>query len=236
MSTQNDQSINSQTENDNTESTHQISPIEKLIQSFREDLESSPTSYSAYQQKIMKILRDEIKPLCTRAARSSASSNTGWRTELNDRFKGRGAKWVYVEIDEVIPTLNRFDYIGLDTTDYRAWIKQHGKAWIRYAAGRILDGKPAAAFSIHLVGSTIPESKNLHLIDIEDLDNIITPMTATPKALNIESIKTNPETEKVEEVSNKDTDEITTTVNVEENNVEENNDEENNEALDNDAF
>ena len=170
MSTQIDQSNNTSTENDNTESTHQMSPIDKLIQSFREDLENSPTSYSAYQQKIMRILRDEIKPLCTRAAKSSTSANTGWRAELNNRFKGRGAKWVYVNIDEVIPTLNKFDYQGLDTSDYRAWINQHGKAWIRYAAGRILDGKPAAAFSIHLVGSTVPESKSLHLIDLDELD------------------------------------------------------------------
>ena len=226
MSTQNDQSINTSTENGNTEITNQITPIDKLIQSFREDLENSPTSYSAYQQKIMKILRDEIKPLCTRAAKSSTSANSGWRAELNNRFKGRGAKWVYVNIDEVIPTLNKFDHHGLDTSDYRAWINQHGKAWIRYAAGRILDGKPAAAFSIHLVGSTIPESKNLHLIDLDDLDDIITPMTATPKALGIESIKENTRTE-VEKETPKN--------NVEEN-VEENNDDDDNAALDNDAF
>ena len=202
MTTQNTQSIDTVTSNDintqeavmtqSTETNVELSPEQNLIEAFKLHLQSNPMSFSAYTQVVTKILRQEIKPLCTRSQRTQVNAGDDWRLSLKQRFGGRGAKWVFVDSSEIASSLDRFDEMGKDTSDYRAWIEKQGKAWIRFAAPRMHNGEPAAAFTIHLNGSTVPESKTTHLIPLTQLDEVITPMTETPKAMGIEVIVETP--------------------------------------------
>ena len=212
MSTQNTQTetitsssnIQNQVEENMTNETltTEIDPRQNLIEALKLELESNPMSFSAFSQHITKIIRDEIKPLCSRSPRTQ-SLGDDWKAELKLRF-GRGAKWVMVDISEISDSLDRFDSMGRDTSDYRAWINQHGKAWIRFAAPRLLNGQPAASFTIHLNGGSVPESKTTHLITLDKLDEITTPMTGTPKSMGIEVIKETPAEENTNETEIED--------------------------------
>ena len=187
MTTQNT-SINSTDINSNIEGNN-MDVRQQLIQSLIADFQSNPMNFTSYRQQIETALRTHIKPLTPRSGKSSDGND--WRSQLKSQFSGRGAKWVFVPTESVIPTLDSFDARGIDTTEYRILIEQHGQAWIRFVGPRVHQGKPSASFEIRTLGSTIHQPKELHYIDMEDLDSMITPMNTTPFALNLESVKEN---------------------------------------------
>ena len=127
-----------------------------------------------------------VKPLCGRKSKSShpLPDVVNWRSEVKDRFSGRGAKWVKVSLEEIAPTLERFDYD--DCIFYRSWINEAGFAWIRFAGPRVANGSNCAAFEVRTGGSTIDHPKQLHYIPVQLLDEKIEALNSTPHAMKLE--------------------------------------------------
>lgn len=170
------QSINQNEENS-------MSTIEKLFQEFlNEGGEPKVTEFKRY---LDKLVNSEIKQLCGRSSRGATGDD--WRSDLKSRFGGRGAKWVFVSIEEIMPTLATFE--ESEVKDYVGFINKAGKAWIRYAGPRIHDGAFSASFEVRISGSTIDHPKHLHYIPVTNLDNVIESMNTTPFALNLEETK-----------------------------------------------
>ena len=179
-----------------------------------------------FKSMIDGLIKTEVKPLCGGSRRTMSNDGsvaTTWRDELKLRFSGRGAKWVQVSIDEVMPTLALFDDEGVDTTSYREWVTVAGYAWIRFSGPRLHDGVESAAFEVRTTGSTNDQPRQLHYIDVERLDEVVTPLGGTPHSMKLEL---KPTTEKlleahaakVAEVDVTEEPEVTEPVVVEDNN------------------
>ena len=136
---------------------------------------------TAFKKYLDRQINDEIKPLCGRSAKAGLVDD--WRSEVKDRFSGRGAKWVMVSLEEIAPTLETY---GHDVVEYRNWIDKAGYAWIRYTGPRVVSGVKSAAFEVRTGGSTIDHPKQLHYIAIHELDDKVTPLAATPHAMRLE--------------------------------------------------
>lgn len=139
---------------------------------------------TSFKKHLDQLINSNIKSLCSSQGKSAAGG--GWRAEQKAKFAGRGAKWVSVSIDEVSSTLNRFDEEAIDTSDYRAWIKSAGYAWIRYTGPRIVQGDNMAAFEVRTVGSTYDCPKTLHYILDSKLSETIKPLNSTPHSMKLE--------------------------------------------------
>ena len=139
-----------------------------------------------FKQHLNDLIDVFVKPLCGRKSKSShpLPDVVNWRSEVKDRFSGRGAKWVKVSLEEIAPTLEGFDYD--DCIFYRSWINEAGFAWIRFAGPRVANGVKSAAFEVRTGGSTIDHPKQLHYIAIHDLDDKIEALNSTPHAMKLE--------------------------------------------------
>jgi hypothetical protein len=130
---------------------------------------------------------------------------------LKDRFGGRGAKWVKISLQEIMPTLERIETEeGFDASHYRALINHAGFAWIRFDAPRVHNGKNCAAFKVLTESSTFMQPGRLHFIDVSLLDEVITELGGTPKSLGLENVvvKTVSQPEVNEEVIEDSHDEV----------------------------
>ena len=156
------------------------STIQQLFQEFIKD--GGEPKVTSFKRHLDQLINSDIKPLCGRSAKTGLVDD--WRSEVKARFSGRGAKWVSVSLEEIASTLEGFDLA--DCIDYRYWIDQAGYAWIRFAGPRVANGVKSAAFEVRTGGSTIDHPKQLHYIAIQDLDDKITPLAATPHAMRLE--------------------------------------------------
>lgn len=154
------------------------STIQQLFQSFIDN--GGEPKVTSFKRHLDKLINQEIKPLCGRSAKSGLVND--WRSEVKARFSGRGAKWVKVSVDDILPTLEGFD----DTADYLGWIQSAGFAWIRFAGPRVANGHHCAAFEVRTGGSTIDHPKQLHYIPVQLLDEKIEALNSTPHAMRLE--------------------------------------------------
>ena len=159
--------------------------ISQIFQQFIEG--GGEPKVTAFKKYLDLQINDEIKPLCGRSAKSGLVDD--WRSEVKDRFSGRGAKWVMVSLEEIAPTLETY---GHDVVEYRNWIDKAGYAWIRYTGPRVVNGVKSAAFEVRTGGSTIDHPKQLHYISIHELDDKVSPLAATPHAMRLEERATTP--------------------------------------------
>ena len=143
---------------------------------------------TAFRVHLESLIKKDIiaQHLTQRSSRKAFPEAHTWRDDLNARFGGRGAKWQFVSLEEIAPTLDRFDEEGIDTSEYRMWTQSQGKAWIRYLKPRILNGQNVAAFTVHTLGSTIFQPHQLHFIPVDRLDETITPLDGTPFSHKLE--------------------------------------------------
>jgi hypothetical protein len=169
--------------------------MKHLFQNYLDD--GGAPKVTAFKRHVEALITSFVKPLCVHSGKSAITS--GWRSELKDRFSGRGAKWVSVSIENITPTLEKLTAKGIDCSDYTRFINQEGYAWIRFAGPRVNDNEFVAAFEVRTTGSKIDHPKQLHYISINELDNQITPLDSTPHAMNIEVIKALPSDEKLVE-------------------------------------
>ena len=165
-----------------TQST-QKAQIRALFDTFL--AEGGNPKITEFRRQLDTLLRTEIKPLCGGSSGKSGDGSS-WRSDLKAQFGGRGRKWVFVPTETVTPALDEFDSRGVDTTAFRAWIERFGRAWVRFTGPRLLQGKPAAAFEVRTLGSTIDQPKELLLIPVDQLDELIDPLGTTPFALQLE--------------------------------------------------
>ena len=156
------------------------STIQQLFQTFIDN--GGEPKVTSFKRHLDQLINQEIKPLCGRSGKTGLVDD--WRSEVKARFSGRGAKWVKVSLEEIAPTLERFDYD--DGIFDRSWMNEAGYAWIRFAGPRIANGVKSAAFEVRTGGSTIDHPKQLHYIALHDLDDKISPLPGTPHAMKLE--------------------------------------------------
>ena len=156
--------------------------IQQLFQEFIND--GGEPKVTSFKRHLDKLINQEIKELCGRSAKTGLVND--WRSEVKARFSGRGAKWVKVSVDDILPTLEGFD----DAADYTGWIQTAGFAWIRFAGPRVANGSHCAAFEVRTAGSTIDHPKQLHYIPVHDLDEKIEALNSTPHAMKLEEVAT----------------------------------------------
>ena len=154
------------------------STIQQLFQEFIND--GGEPKVTSFKRHLDKLINQEIKGLCGRSAKTGLADD--WRSEVKTRFSGRGAKWVKVSVEDILPTLEGFD----DTTEYMGWIQSAGFAWIRFAGPRVANGSHCAAFEVRTGGSTIDHPKQLHYIPVQLLDEKIEALNSTPHAMRLE--------------------------------------------------
>lgn len=187
--------MSNSTQPTNTE-VNNMSTIETLFHEFLQN--GGEPKVTEFKRHLDQLIKSEIKPLCGRSAKSSTGDNI--RDQIKSRFGGRGAKWVFVSLDEIKPTLEEFKANDIDVTDYEEFIEAEGKAWIRFAAPRLHNNKLCAAFEVRTSGSTVDHPKQLHYISIDELDDKIETMAGTPHSLRLEKIKSaEPEVEEQQE-------------------------------------
>lgn len=155
--------------------------------------EGGDPKVTSFKRHLDQLINVKIKPLCGRSAKTGLVND--WRSEVKARFSGRGAKWVKVSVDDILPTLEGFD----DAADYTGWIQTAGFAWIRFAGPRVANGSHCAAFEVRTGGSTVDHPKQLHYIPVHDLDEKIEALNSTPHAMKLEEVATTPVVEDVEE-------------------------------------
>lgn len=155
--------------------------------------EGGEPKVTAFKRHLDDLINGHVKPLCGHSSKTGLVDD--WRSEVKERFGGRGSKWVKVSVEDILPTLEGFD----DTTDYLGWIQKAGFAWIRFAGPRVANGSRCAAFEVRTGGSTIDHPKQLHLIPVQLLDEKIETLGATPYAMKLE-VATTPVVEEEEDV------------------------------------
>lgn len=159
-----------------------VNTTDNLIAALVSHFQDNPQGFTDYRKEVEALLRDNIKPLTAR----SGKSGDDWRSEIKSKFSGRGAKWVFISLQDIEPTLLQFEADGIDCSDYRKNTTKLGKAWIRFNGPRVKDGVKSAAFEVRTEGSTIDHPKQLHMIPADVMVNLIEVMPGTPKALKLE--------------------------------------------------
>ena len=178
------ENINSTTPNSNEVSMSQQEMIVQMFQSFLTD--GGSPKVTEFKKHLNNLINSDIKQLCTRSGKSADGND--WRSVLKAQFSGRGAKWVQVPTDNVIPTLDRFDTEGFKTESYRTHIENAGYAFIRFAGPRIDNNIQSAAFEVRTNGSTLDHPKQLHYIAVNQLESLVKPLGGTPHSLKLEAI------------------------------------------------
>ena len=194
MENSNNQSINS--------NEVPMSDIQSIFQAFVES--GGEPKVTSFKRHLDKLINQEIKALC---GRSSKTGGDDWRSELKSKFGGRGAKWVFVSLENIKPTLDRLATEGIDIEDYNKFTQAHGQAWIRFSGPRIDNGVQSAAFEVRTDGSTIDHPKQLHYVPVSDLDETITFMNTTPHSMRVEEVAKPQEVEEEVEVKLSETEE-----------------------------
>ena len=187
------ENIQSNIQGDNMENQKQYDD-EMIIGLFNNFIEEGgDPKVTSFKRHLDQLINVKIKPLCGRSAKTGLVND--WRSEVKARFSGRGAKWVKVAVDDIIPTLEGFD----DAAEYTGWIQTAGFAWIRFAGPRVANGSNCAAFEVRTGGSTVDHPKQLHYIPVQLLDDKIEALNSTPHAMKLEEVATTPVVEDVEE-------------------------------------
>ena len=161
-----------------------MSNIQNIFQAFVDN--GGEPKVTAFKRHLDQLINSDIKPLCTRSGKSA--DGTDWRSDVKAKFGGRGAKWVFVSLENIQPTLTSLGEQGVDTEDYTKFITDHGQAWIRFSGPRINNGVKAAAFEVRTGGSTLDHPKQLHYIPLHDLDDAISFINTTPHSLKLEEV------------------------------------------------
>jgi len=175
--------LNNQSINSNEETV--MTSIQSIFQEFINN--GGEPKVTSFKRHLDKLINSDIKPLCSRSGKTADGND--WRSELKAKFGGRGAKWVFVSLENIRPTLDRLATEGVDITAYDNFTQVHGQAWIRFSGGRIDNGVQCAAFEVRTEGSTIDHPKQLHYVPVSELDETITFMNSTPHSMKVEETK-----------------------------------------------
>ena len=171
--------------------------IIELFQAFLSN--GGSPKVTSFKKHLDQLISDNVKPLCVRSGKTPDGND--WRSQLKARFSGRGAKWVQVSLDNILPTLDKFDTEDFETESYREFIETAGFAWIRFSGPRINENIQSAAFEVRTNGSKIDHPKQLHYIPVDQIEEIIKPLNGTPHSLKLESAAPEANQEESEEIA-----------------------------------
>lgn len=171
--------------------------IIELFQAFLSN--GGSPKVTSFKKHLDQLISDNVKPLCVRSGKTPDGND--WRSKLKTQFSGRGAKWVQVSIDNILPTLDKFDTEDFETESYREFIETAGYAWIRFSGPRINENIQSAAFEVRTEGSKIDHPKQLHYIPVDQIEEIIKPLNGTPHSLKLESAAPEANQEESEEIA-----------------------------------
>ena len=157
--------------------------IIELFQAFLSN--GGSPKVTSFKKHLDQLISENVKPLCVRSGKTPDGND--WRSQLKAQFSGRGAKWVQVSLDNILPTLDKFDTEDFETESYREFIETAGFAWIRFSGPRINENIQSAAFEVRTEGSKLDHPKQLHYIPVDQLEEIIKPLNGTPHSLKLES-------------------------------------------------
>ncbi len=143
---------------------------------------------TAFKKHLDMLIKTDLKSSFSRSGKTAEGND--WRREQKALFAGRGAKWVRVALDVVMPRLDEFAEVGIDVTAYKSWIEQEGSAWVRYSGPRVNGSIRYAAFEVRTKGSTEDHPKQLLLLPEVGLFDVITPLEGTPHSMKLEVIAT----------------------------------------------
>jgi len=174
--------LNNQSINSNEETV--MTSIQSIFQEFINN--GGEPKVTSFKKHLDKLINSDIKPLCSRSGKTADGND--WRSELKAKFGGRGAKWVFVSLENIRPTLDKLSAEGIDIQAYDNFTQAHGQAWIRFSGGRIDNGVQCAAFEVRTEGSTIDHPKQLHYVPVSELDETITFMNSTPHSMKVEEV------------------------------------------------
>ena len=195
MTTKTTKTTTKKSKSKSTKKENPMTPNENILNIFNTFIEAGGLpKVTEFKKHLDQLINAEIKSLCS--SRGKSAGDGGWRSELKARFGGRGAKWVQVSIEEITATLDSYD----DTVEYRSWIDNAGYAWIRFSGPRVSNGTNCAAFEVRTGGSTIDHPKQLHYIDVNELDAKIKTLSGTPHAMSLENRATPPVATKKDDV------------------------------------
>ena len=71
--------------------------------------EGGEPKVTSFKRHLDQLINVKIKPLCGRSAKTGLVDD--WRSDVKSRFSGRGAKWVKVSVEDILPTLVLADWI-----------------------------------------------------------------------------------------------------------------------------
>ena len=180
------ENLTPQTPNSNEENMTQQEMIVKLFETFLND--GGSPKVTAFKRTVDQLIKDNVKALCVHSGK--AAEESGWRSELKERFSGRGAKWVKIDNTLIEPSLKALEEDeDIDCSNYRALTQAAGYSWIRFAGPRIDLNQKSAAFEIRTSGSKIDHPNQLFYVKVENLDSIIQRLNGTPHSLKLEVIK-----------------------------------------------
>ena len=179
--------LNNKSSNSNPDTNEVLMSNEnQIIELFQAFLSNGGSpKVTSFNKHLDQLISENVKPLCVRSGKTPDGND--WRSQLKSQFSGRGAKWVQVSIDNILPTLDKFDTEDFETESYREFIETAGFAWIRFSGPRINENIQSAAFEVRTNGSKIDHPKQLHYIPVDQLDEIIKPLNGTPHSLKLES-------------------------------------------------
>ena len=179
--------LNNKSSNSNPDTNEVLMSNEnQIIELFQAFLSNGGSpKVTSFKKHLDQLISENVKPLCVRSGKTPDGND--WRSQLKSQFSGRGAKWVQVSIDNILPTLDKFDTEDFETESYREFIETAGFAWIRFSGPRINENIQSAAFEVRTNGSKIDHPKQLHYIPVDQLDEIIKPLNGTPHSLKLES-------------------------------------------------
>ena len=143
---------------------------------------------TAFKKHLDMLIKTDLKSSFSRSGKTAEGND--WRREQKAMFAGRGAKWVQVALDVVMPRLDEFAEDGIDVTAYKSWIEQAGYAWVRYSGPRVDGSIRYAAFEVRTEASTKDHPKQLLLLPEVGLSDVISPLDGTPHSKKLEVIAT----------------------------------------------
>jgi hypothetical protein len=193
-----------QTPNSNEEIMTQQEMIVQLFETFLND--GGAPKVTAFKRTVDQLIKDNVKALCVHSGKAAEVS--GWRSELKERFSGRGLKWVKIDNTLIEPSLKALEEDeDIDCSNYRALTQAAGYSWIRFAGPRIDLNQKSAAFEIRTSGSKIDHPNQLFYANVENLDSVIQHLNGTPHSLKLEvvaDVKAAAEVEDAQDITDAD--------------------------------
>ena len=92
--------MNQETSSTQISNEEVMSQQDIIVQMFKDFLsDGGSPKVTEFKRHLNNLINSSVKPLCSRAGKLSDGSD--WKSQLNSRFSGRGAKWVKLDASHI---------------------------------------------------------------------------------------------------------------------------------------